>query len=457
MHSVPVFRAAEKGPFMKSLQPYRNDSEAMHSHIAREFHLATGHELPAPTPVEIEKFSGSQFHGGRVKAIEQLQKIDPVRYGRTRNFVSGDVTKLSPWLRHGALSLTEVRDAALSKVQQASQAEKLIAELGWRDYWQRVRAARPEGVWQDFEAPAARHRGQVIDYLPDTVAHGETGLDCIDAFCKKLTHDGWLHNHERMWLASWLVHTRKVTWRVGAAWFLQHLLDADPASNNFSWQWVAGTFSSKPYIFNRENLERFTAGIYCETCPALGHCDFEGTYEQLNEKLFMNDSDEREMRLTIPPVVSWDSSDVPDESLVWMTLDSLSVCSPAKLRFPESPAIFVFDQHWLSDELPSYKRIAFICECLADLPDVEIWFGDTASILQERARANKADAISVANTSCPAVRRVVDRLSSTTSVVPLEWPSFCDASKVKDLGRFSRYWNKVSKTALRPTFADDRF
>jgi deoxyribodipyrimidine photo-lyase len=355
------------------------------------------------------------------------------------------------------LSLTEVRDVALSKVQQASQAEKLIAELGWRDYWQRVRAARPEGVWHDFETPATRHRGQMIDYLPDTVAHGETGLDCIDAFCRKLTHDGWLHNHERMWLASWLVHTRKVNWRVGAAWFLQHLLDADPASNNFSWQWVAGTFSSKPYIFNRENLERFTAGIYCKTCPAFGHCDFEGTYEQLNEKLFMNDSDEREVKLTIPPVVSWGSSDIPGKSLVWMTLDSLSACSPAKLHFSESPAIFVFDQHWLSDERPSFKRIAFICECLADLPDVEIWFGDTATVLQERAHANNVNAISVANTSCPAVGHVVDRLSSTTPVVPLDWPSFCDASKVKDLGRFSRYWNKVSKTALRPTFTDDRF
>ncbi len=171
----------------------------------------------------------------------------------------------------------------------------------------------------------------------------------------------------------------------------------------------------------------------------------------------MNDSDEREVRLTIPPVVSWGSSDIPDKPLVWMTLDSLSACSPAKLHFPESPAIFVFDQRWLSDERPSFKRIAFICECLADLPDVEIWFGDTAAVLQERARSHNANAISVANTFCPAVHRVVDRLSSTTPVVPFDWPSFCDASKVKDLGRFSRYWNKVSKTALRPTFTDDQF
>ena len=439
---------------MKNLQPYRNDSEALYVRIAREFNLATGRDLPSPTPVEIENFSGSQFRGGRVEAIKQLQRIEPVRYGRTRNFVSGAVTKLSPWLRHGVLSLAEVRDAALSIVQESSQAEKLIAELGWRDYWQRVRAARPEGVWHDLEPPVAKQRGQVVDYLPDAVARGETGLDCIDAFCKKLIHDGWLHNHERMWLASWLVHTHKVDWRVGAAWFLQHLLDADSASNNFSWQWVAGTFSSKPYIFNRENLERFTAGVYCGTCPVLGQCDFEGTYEQLNEKLFIDTFDDREVRLTIPPVVSWDSPVIPKESLVWITLDSLSEGSPAKRRFPNSPAIFVFDHHWLSDELPSYKRVAFVCECLADLPDVEIWFGETATVLQERARSYKANTISVASTSCPTVRHIADTLSSTMPVVSLDWPSFCDASKVKDLGRFSRYWNKVSKTALKPTCSD---
>ena len=33
---------------------------------------------------------------------------------------------------------------------------------------------------------------------------------------------------------------------------LRHLVDGDTASNNFSWQWVASTFSRKPYIFNLE-------------------------------------------------------------------------------------------------------------------------------------------------------------------------------------------------------------
>ena len=69
-------------------------------------------------------------------------------------------------------------------------------------------------------------------------------------------------------------------------WFLQHLLDGDPASNNMSWQWVASTFSHKPYIFNRENLERYSDAIYCFECPLYGHCDFEGSYDELEAILF---------------------------------------------------------------------------------------------------------------------------------------------------------------------------
>ena len=60
-----------------------------------------------------------------------------------------------------------------------------------------------------------------------------------------------------MWLASYVVHLRKVHWRAGADWLYGHLLDGDLASNHLSWQWVAGTGSHKPYLFNAENVEKY--------------------------------------------------------------------------------------------------------------------------------------------------------------------------------------------------------
>jgi deoxyribodipyrimidine photo-lyase len=60
-----------------------------------------------------------------------------------------------------------------------------------------------------------------------------------------------------MWLASYLVHLRKTDWQAGASWMYRHLLDGDLASNTLSWQWVAGTLTGKPYLFNAENVERY--------------------------------------------------------------------------------------------------------------------------------------------------------------------------------------------------------
>jgi deoxyribodipyrimidine photo-lyase len=38
-----------------------------------------------------------------------------------------------------------------------------------------------------------------------------------------------------------------------------HLLDGDLASNSCSWQWVAGSFSSKKYYCNQENINKYTS------------------------------------------------------------------------------------------------------------------------------------------------------------------------------------------------------
>jgi deoxyribodipyrimidine photo-lyase len=73
---------------------------------------------------------------------------------------------------------------------------------------------------------------------------------------------GYLHNHARLWLASYVVHLRKVHWRTGADWMYGYLLDGDLGSNHLSWQWVAGTGSSKPYLFNAENVARYAPAAW---------------------------------------------------------------------------------------------------------------------------------------------------------------------------------------------------
>ena len=60
-----------------------------------------------------------------------------------------------------------------------------------------------------------------------------------------------------MWLASYVVHLRHVHWRAGADWMHAHLLDGDLGANHLSWQWVAATFSAKPYVFDAGNVARY--------------------------------------------------------------------------------------------------------------------------------------------------------------------------------------------------------
>lgn len=228
----------------------------------------------------------AELCGGRRAAEAQLAVIKPDRYAATRNHLRGAVTRLSAYLRHGVLTLAEVRVIALQR--GGARAEKLVTELAWRDYWQRVYAKLGNGIWRDREAPKTGWAPR--DYareLPIDIRNGQTGLACMDGFAAELSATGYLHNHARMWVAAFVVHFRRVRWQAGAKWFLEHLLDGDPASNNLSWQWVASTFSSKPYYFNRDNLEQFTDGRYCRECKYYRTgCPFEGTYDELQDRLF---------------------------------------------------------------------------------------------------------------------------------------------------------------------------
>jgi deoxyribodipyrimidine photo-lyase len=82
---------------------------------------------------------------------------------------------------------------------------------------------------------------------------GRTGYPIVDAGMRELWHTGWMHNRVRMVVASFLVKHLLIDWREGEAWFWDTLVDADPANNAASWQWVAGSGAdAAPYfrIFN---------------------------------------------------------------------------------------------------------------------------------------------------------------------------------------------------------------
>lgn len=404
----------------------------------------------------------SPMRGGLKAGLAALDAIKPQAYERSRNFLTGDVTRLSPYLRHGVLTLAKARDFALSAVRDPEHAGKLINEFAWRDYWQRLYAQLGEGIWQDRESFKTGYRAkEYAEQLPLAVRDRSTSLVCIDAFSRDLQQTGYLHNHARMWMAAYLVHWLRIRWQTGARWFLEHLLDGDPASNNLSWQWVASTFSSKPYLFNRENLQRYSGNVYCGRCPhaTAGSCPFDASYEELTERLFprLNDAGHQPeapsafRKNTVPDARKLQPR-VSGKPLLWIHTDALDPAWPAFERWPQSPAVFVWDTHWLTTQKISLKRIVFLAECLQQMPGhVQIRFGDPASEVLAAAREQGADGVVALRTPDPRLLQAAAQLERALPVVWMEPPPFVESTREFDLKRFSRYWQRAQSSAMQPT------
>jgi deoxyribodipyrimidine photo-lyase len=200
------------------------------------------------------------FPPGREAALQRVAAVRPSDYARTRNHLEGAVTGLSPYLTHGLIEVGETI-AAIHRRHRLAASHKLVFEFAWREYFHHVWRHAGEAIFNDMRPglPGVAYSA----HLPDDVREGRTGVAVIDWAVRQLYATGYLHNHARMWLASYLVHSRKVHWRTGADWMYGHLLDGDLASNSLSWQWVAATFSAKPYLFNADNVARYAPALNC--------------------------------------------------------------------------------------------------------------------------------------------------------------------------------------------------
>ena len=188
-------------------------------------------------------------------AQQRLDLVNPRDYAHTRHALVGAVTHLSPYLTHGFLSVPDVAHVMYHQHRLGVQ-HKFIFELGWREYYQHLHQHLGEGIAQPLREGLLPESNYAHE-LPEDVRHACTRVPAIDQAIRMLYTTGYLHNHARLWLASYIVHLRKVNWRIAADWMYSHLLDGDLASNYLNWQWVAATGSSKPYLFNADNVEQF--------------------------------------------------------------------------------------------------------------------------------------------------------------------------------------------------------
>ncbi|HLP23069.1 MAG TPA: deoxyribodipyrimidine photo-lyase [Microbacteriaceae bacterium] len=185
-------------------------------------------------------------------------------YADGRDFTDRDVTsRLSPHLRFGEISPFQVWHAAATRREAHPEpVRKFLSEVGWREFAWHVLFHFPELAnrnWKpQFDAfPWERPEPLILRAWQ----RGNTGVDLVDAGMRELWHTGTMHNRVRMVVASFLTKNLRIDWRLGEAWFWDTLVDADAASNPFSWQWVAGSGAdAAPYfrVFNPElQAEKF--------------------------------------------------------------------------------------------------------------------------------------------------------------------------------------------------------
>jgi deoxyribodipyrimidine photo-lyase len=198
--------------------------------------------------------------GGRQRLAAFLSHgMDGYAEGRNRPDLPS-TSKLSPHLRFGEISVRQCWHAAVqaheSGESRASPADldTFLKELGWREFSYHLLHHNPDLARANHNArfDAFPWRG---DGAGDLAAwqRGRTGYPVVDAGMRQLYATGWMHNRVRMIVGSFLVKHLLLDWRAGEDWFWDTLVDADPASNAASWQWVAGSGAdAAPYfrIFN---------------------------------------------------------------------------------------------------------------------------------------------------------------------------------------------------------------
>ena len=188
------------------------------------------------------------------EVLRRIDRIDPMKYAKTRNYVNGAVSYLSPYISRGVISTKFVFSQLIEKGYHAERMEKIIQELAWRDYWQQIWIHKGDAINTDFKNVQDPVANKAIS---KGIIDANTEIQSIDTAILELYKNGYMHNHIRMYLASLACNIVQSHWEAPAKWMYYHLLDADWASNALSWQWVAGTNSQKKYYANQANINKY--------------------------------------------------------------------------------------------------------------------------------------------------------------------------------------------------------
>jgi deoxyribodipyrimidine photo-lyase len=212
-----------------------------------------------PSRPDWSKEFDADWQPGEEGAREKLRLfID----GGLNNYADGrnlpgqaSTSRLSPHLAMGEISPFQVWHATrrLEETHSPRDVEVFQKEIVWREFAYHLLFHFPKLAQKNFNESFDVFPWAAKPELIEAWKRGQTGYPIVDAGMRQLWQTGWMHNRVRMAAASFLIKHLMADWRTGEEWFWDTLVDACPANNPASWQWVAGSGAdAAPYyrIFN---------------------------------------------------------------------------------------------------------------------------------------------------------------------------------------------------------------
>jgi deoxyribodipyrimidine photo-lyase len=201
---------------------------------------------------------------GALKRLRDFIRQGLATYDETRNIPSlKGSSRLSPYLRHGLLGPRQIWQE-IGKAPASKGREIFEKELVWREFAYHLLFYFPHTVSEPLRPDFADFPWEKNPKALQAWQKGRTGFPIVDAGMRELWETGWMHNRVRMIVASFLVKDLRLSWREGARYFWETLVDADLANNSLGWQWSAGCGAdAAPYfrVLNpRTQSENFDAG-----------------------------------------------------------------------------------------------------------------------------------------------------------------------------------------------------
>lgn len=306
--------------------------------------------------------------------LNKIDLIDPIAYGNTRNYLNGNVTFLSPYISRGIISTRQVLERVLAKGYKLNQIETFVRELCWRDYFQRI--GQVLNLNKEIKQPQfpVSNRG-----IPVNIVQANTGIIAIDKAIQDLYTYGYLHNHSRMYIASIVCNIAHSHWLHAAQWMYYHLLDGDWASNACSWQWVAGTFSTKKYFANQENINRYSLTNQNNTFLDLSYEEIQ----QMDTPLPLAESQRLFLETALPQnnKLALDST-LPTFIYNYYNLDPKWHAEDIGNR------ILLLEPDFFRDYPVSNKCIDFMLALVSNIPRIQVYTGSFESLCQKYSLKN---------------------------------------------------------------------